>query len=256
VEEQANPAGKIPVILFEQEAEFDGVEAMIERREWMTSILADVNDRFASPTLVSIGDSLLSLPEKMEDAKSIHIKPSDKGLKADVKYLTWDSAPESKRLENEDLDRHILNKTFTPDISQEQVKGLSNLSGKALRQLMLLAGIKAERRKETHDEYASRIGSLMKAIIGNVLNVGLKAECEKLKMLHEFQEPFGEDIKDVLDNLVRTFNAGGLSLESFIEMNPVIKDPEAEKRRLKEEHGQELEEEAERARRDVFGSAG
>jgi SPP1 family phage portal protein len=254
-EEQANPAGKIPVILFEQETEFAGVEAMIERREWMTSHLADVNDRFSSPTLVAIGDQVVSLPDRMEDSKAIHIRPSESGRAADVKYLTWDSASESKRLEGEDLDRHILNKTFTPDISREQLKDLSSMSGKALKQLMFLAGIKAERRRESHDEYASRIGSLMKAIIGNVLQAGLKRECEKLRLTHTFQEPFGEDVKDVIDNLIRTYNAGGLSLESFVEMNPIIPDAEAEKNRLSEEQEKRHEEEARRARMEVFGSA-
>jgi SPP1 family phage portal protein len=255
VEEQVNPIGKIPVILFEQEAEFEGVERMIERREWMTSILADVNDRFSSPTLVTIGDSVSSLPGKMEDAKAIHITPSENGQKADVRYLTWDSASESKRLEVEDLDRLILNSSFTPDISYEQLRGLSNISGKALKLLMTLAVIKADKRKETHDEYASRIGSLVTAIIGNVLNVGLKSECEQIKLLHEFQEPFGEDIEAAIGSLIRTYNAGGLSLESFIEMNPIIKDPESEKKRIKTQHEQELKEEARRARMDVFGSA-
>jgi SPP1 family phage portal protein len=255
VDEFPNPVGKIPVILFEQEAEFEGVEHMIERREWVTSVLADVNDRFSSPTLVSIGDSLLSLPEKMEDAKSIHIKPSENGTKADVKYLTWDSASESKKLEVEDLDRNILNKSFTPDINYEQLRGLSGLSGKALKMLMTLAVIKADKRKEAHDEYVSRIGSLMTAIIGNVLNVGLRPECDRLKLLHEFQEPFGEDIEAVINNLIRTYNVGGLSLDSFIEMNPIIKDSEAEKKRIREQHEQELKEEARRARMDVFGVA-
>jgi SPP1 family phage portal protein len=255
VEEYVNPVGKIPVILFEQEAEFDGVEHMIERREWITSVLADVNDRFSSPTLVSIGDSVTSLPEKMEDAKAIHIKPSENGQKASVEYLTWDSASESKKLEVEDLDRLIFNNSFTPDISEERMHGLSNISGKALKMLMTLAVIKADKRKETHDEYASRIGSLITAIIGNVLNVGLKPECDRLKLLHEFQEPFGEDVDAVIKNLIQTHNAGGLSLESFIEMNPIVKNPEAEKKRIKEQREQELKEEAARARMDVFGSA-
>ncbi|MDR2764333.1 MAG: phage portal protein, partial [Tannerella sp.] len=180
VEEQPNPAGKIPVILFEQETEFAGVEAMIERREWMASRLSDVNDSFSDPTLVVIGDNISSLPGQEEDRKAIHIKPGENDSRVDVRYLTWDAASESRKLEGEYLDRQILGKSLTPDISQEQIKGLSNLSGKALKQLMILASIKAEMRKETHDEYASRIGSLVKAIIGNVLDVRMKAECETL----------------------------------------------------------------------------
>ena len=52
-------------------------------------------------------------------------------------------------------------------------------------------------------------------------------------MEHEFQEPFGEDIEAVLKNLISTKNAGGMSDETFIEMNPIIKDSTLEKERLK-----------------------
>ena len=256
VEEQDNSVRKIPVILLEQETEFANTEAMIERREWMISHLADVNDRFSSPTLVAISDNLMPLADKMEDSKMIHIKPSLNGERADVRYLTWDAASESKKLEGDELDRQILNKTFTPDISPDQIRNLSNLSGKALKQLMMLAVIKAEMRKETHDEYASRIASLMKAIIGNVLDIRLKAECEALTVRHEFQEPFGEDVKGVIDNLVKMYGAGGMSQETLIEMNPVIKDAELEKKRIAKEEAQAVEAEARRAKFDVFGAAG
>jgi SPP1 family phage portal protein len=246
VEEKENLVGKIPVILFEQETEFDGVEPMIERREWMTSVQADVNDRFSSPTLVAVGDRVLSLPDKMEDSKSIHIKPSEDGRQADVKYLTWNEASESKKQEREDLDRQILNKSFTPEISFEQMRGLSNISGKALKQLMLLAVIKAEKRKETHDEYASRIGSLMRSIIGNVLDIRLKSGMEKLRLGHEFQEPFPEDIEGVLKRLIESYSSGGMSLDTFVEQNPLIRDAELEKKRIEEQRARELEYEARR----------
>ncbi|MCS2679867.1 hypothetical protein NXV81_04960 [Bacteroides ovatus] len=74
-------------------------------------------------------------------------------------------------------------------------------------------------------------------------------------MEHEFQEPFGEDIEAVLKNLISTKNAGGMSDETFIEMNPIIKDSTLEKERLKAQHEQELKEEKDRYKQDVFGSA-
>jgi SPP1 family phage portal protein len=252
VEEQPNLAGKIPVILFEQETEFSGVEAMIERKEWIVSRLADVNDRFSEPTLVMIGDQIISLPDRMEDSKAMHIKPGEQGNKADVKYLTWDAASESKKQEGDELDRLILTKSFTPKISYEQISGLTNMSGKALKQLMILANIKAEKRKESHDEYASRIGSLLKAIIGNVLDVRLKAQMEKLVIRHEFQEPFAEDVEGVIRNLIDTYNAGGISLESFVEQNPVVRNSEVEKKRLAEEAEAEARAEEARSRLDLF----
>jgi SPP1 family phage portal protein len=254
VEEQLNVAGKIPVILFEQEPEWDQVELMIERRDWMVSRLADVNDRFSDPTLVTIGDKVLSLPDKQEESKAIHIKPED-GRQADVRYLTWDAASESKKLEGQELDTQILNKSFTPNISFEQLVGLSNVSGKALKQMMILGTIKAEKRKETHDEYISRVGSLMRSLIGNVLDVRLKGEIERLSLVHEFQEPFAEDIQEMLSGLIQTYNAGGMSLDTFVELNPLIRDAEAEKKRLIAEQQAAEAEAAARAKMDLFGSA-
>ena len=74
-------------------------------------------------------------------------------------------------------------------------------------------------------------------------------------MEHEFQEPFGEDIEAVLKNLISTKNAGGMSDETFIEMNRIIKDANLEKERLRTQHEQELQEEKDRYKQDIFGSA-
>lgn len=255
-EEEINVAKKIPAILFEQEPECAGVEPMINRKEWMVSRRADVNDRFSDPALVADSDIVNSLPEKGEDSKLFILKPSSDGAKKpEMKYLTWDNAPENQKQESEELDDKIHRLSFTPKIDLDTMKGLSNVSAKALKQLMLLADIKASKHKEKHDEYADRIASLFIAIIGNVLDISLRSECDNLVVEHEFQEPFGEDIEVVLKNLISTKNAGGMSEETFIEMNPIIKDATLEKERLKAEHEQSLAEEKDRYKQDVFGNA-
>ncbi len=71
---------------------------------------------------------------------------------------------------------------------------------------MMLADIKASKHKEIHDELLSRTSSLITSIIGNVLDVHLKGECENLKIGHEFQEPFGDDIADALDNIIKSID--------------------------------------------------
>ena len=83
-----------------------------------------------------------------------------------IDYLTWNEASESKKNEYERLDAHILSKSFTPKIDFDNMKSLGNLSAKAIRKVMLLAVIKAERHKEKHDEYMNRHASLMCAIMG------------------------------------------------------------------------------------------
>ena len=256
VEEEINLPGKLPLILFEQEPECTGVEPMINRKEWTVSRTADVNDRFSDPALVADASIVNSLPEQGETSKLFILKANGDGSKKpEIKYLTWDNAPESKKLESEELDEKILRFSFTPKIDFDATKGLSQISGKALNQLMLLANIKASKHKERHDEYADRIVSLCAAIIGNVLNIALKEECSRLVVEHEFQEPFGDDIEAAISNLVKMYNAGGMSLETLIEKNPLIEDTEAEKLRIAKEHEADLLEEKERNKLDVFNTA-
>lgn len=125
---------------------------------------------------------------------------------------------------------------------------MSNLSGKALRTVMLLADIKAAKHKETHDELLSRTSSLITAIIGNVLDVHLKTECENLKIGHEFQEPFGDDIAEALENIIKSLDGGIMATETGVELNPLVKDKKLEMERLKAE-----EEERAQKQQQIFG---
>lgn len=84
-------------------------------------------------------------------------------------------------------------------------------------------------------------------IIGNVLNVALKAECAKMKITHEFQDPFGEDIAEAIDCLVKAVDGGIQSRESAVEQSPLTKDPNTELEWLKKE-----QEEAAAEQRDIF----
>lgn len=248
VKEEQNPIGKIPVILFQQDKEWKGVEPLIEREEYIGSTTADTNDYFSNPIFMVNHDVVKSMPEKDQDGKTILTKGIDDISKA-AKYLTWDAAPENKKQEIDWLQKHILSKTFTPNIDFDSMKGLSNVSGKALKQMMLLADIKASMHKETHDELLDRIGNIFIAIVGNVLNIRLKKECNDLMLGHEFQEPFGEDIAEVIENLAKAKDSDLLSTEGAIERNPLVKDKDLELKRMKQES-----EEAVQRQRNIFGT--
>lgn len=249
VVEELNPIGKIPVILFQQDKEWKGVEPLIEREEYIGSRTADTNDYFADPMFIVDTDIIKNMPDKNDENKTLISKGKDDVSKA-AHYLTWDSAPESKQKEIEWLQKHILTKTFTPNIDFESMKGLSNVSGKALKQMMLLADIKAQRHKEVHDELLDRTGNLFIAIIGNVLNIALRGECNNLVVGHEFQEPFGEDIKETIENIAKAKDAEMLSTEGAIELNPLVKDKEQELKRIEKENA-----EAAQRQRDIFGAS-
>lgn len=243
-----NPVGKIPVLLLEQEPEAADVQPMIDRVEKMESVDADVNDRFANPAMVATADILNSLPKAEEEAKLFILKNG-----GDVRYLTWDQASESKKNQFERLDKHILSKSFTPNIDFDNMKGLGNMSAKAIRKVMLLAVIKAERHKEKHDNYMNRHVSLMKAIMGNVLDYVHKAQYDALDIGHEFQEPFGEDVSETLADISKQYNDGAMSRETYVEMSYLVKDARTEMERIKQEESERMEQQMTLNRMDVFG---
>ncbi len=235
VDVRENLVGKIPIILFRQQKEWAGVEPLIEREEYIASHAADTNDYFADPILIASADVIRGLPEKQEAGKMFITNDTDGGVDKALKYITWDSAPASRQAEVEWLQSQILSKTFTPDIKLDTLKSLGNLSGKALRTVMLLADIKAGRNKETYDEMLDRTASLLTTIIGNVLDVSLKTQCEKLRIKHVWQEPFGEDVAEALDNIIKAVDGNILSEESAIGLNPLVSDTISEKQRLEDE---------------------
>lgn len=242
-----NPVGKIPVLLFEQEPEHSDVQPMIEKVENSESVEADVIDRFANPTMVATAEILNALPKQEDEAKLLVLKNG-----GNVSYLTWNEASESKKNQFERMDKHILSKSFTPNIDFDNMKSLGNLSAKAIRKVMLLAVIKAEKHKEKHDGYMSRHASLMIAIMGNVLDYVHKAEFDALNLGHEFQEPFGDDVSDMLADISKQFNDGALSRETYVELSYLVKDAQAEIKRIKQEQAENMEQQMALQRMDAF----
>lgn len=250
VTEEQNPVGKIPIILFQQEKEWAGTEKMLYRLESVASRTADTNDYFADPIAVMDADVIKNMPEKQAANKLLIAKGiRDGGVDKVAKYLTWDNAPQSKKDEVEWLENKIHTMSFTPNISFETLKSVSQLSAKALKTVMLLADIKASKRKESHDELLDRTASLIAAIIGNVLDVSLADECRRLVVEHEFQEPFGEDVAEALSNIVKAYDAGIMSMETAVVTNPLIKDGHAEFQKVEKE----ADERAER-QKDLFSA--
>lgn len=249
VVKEKNPIGKIPIILFEQDVEWNGVQYLINREETIGSRTADTNDYFSDPLFFISADLVNKMPGKEDENKTFMFKGSVEGARDKAFFLTWDSASESKQQEINWLQKHILSKSFTPNIDFEQMKGLSNVSGKALKQMMLLADIKASRHKEKHDEYLTRASSLILSIIGNVLDVSLKSECDNCKISHEFQDPFGEDIAGMLDNLIKSKDADILSAETAISLNPYVKDKDYEIDKIKTQTAESAQ-----LQRDLFGT--
>lgn len=249
ITEEANMIGKIGMIIFRQEEEHHGAQPLIERVEHKRSRTADTNDYLEDPILMLHGDIIKNLPEKKEAAKTLVIKGDDISVNDAAKYLTYDQASEAKKEETDFLDDAIMNLTFTPKITLDTMRQISQMSAKAMRTVLLLGYIKADRRKDTWDEMMDRTASLIKAIVGNVLDVSLAKQCNMMEIEHQWQEPFGDDITEQLQNVATAFGAGIMSEETAIEQNPLVKDKELEKERLRKE-----QEERQKIQNDIFGS--
>ena len=243
---EPNPIGKIPLIIFQQRKEWDGATNLIKREEYLGSHTADTNDYFADPYFVVNADIVKNMPKKGEEGKLLITKGDVQSISNVAGYVTWDNAPESKKEEIAWLQKHIMTKTFTPDL--ESLKSISNVSYKTLRVMLMLAYIKADKTKEKHDELLDRTASLVLSIIGNVLDVSLKGECAKAMIQHQFQEPFAEDLTETLERIIKARDADIMSEETSVEQNPLVEDHNREKDRLAKE-----KEERSMVQRDIFG---
>jgi SPP1 family phage portal protein len=189
--------GKIPVVYGKQDfVEWGDVQGLIDRLETLLSNFADTNDYHASPKVVVKGD-VLGFAQKGESGAILQLE----GEHADAKYLSWEHAPESVKLEIETLLRMIYAITQTPDISFDSVKGLGAISGVALKLLFLDAHLKVQDKIEIFDDYLQRRLSVIQAYIAQ-FNTGLKAACESLIIEPEIVPYMIEDEKAKVDLLL------------------------------------------------------
>lgn len=168
--------GKIPVVFGSQEqVEWQDVQILIERLETLMSNFADTNDYHASPKIFVKGE-LTGFSKKGETGAVLQ---GDEN--SDAKYLAWENAPESVKLEIETLLKMIYTITQTPDISFDAVKGIGAVSGIALKLLFMDAHLKVADHQEVFDEYLQRRLNVIKAFIGK-FNVQLADAAENLQV--------------------------------------------------------------------------
>lgn len=128
--------GKIPVIYFFQtKAQWADVQALIERLETLGSDHAEINAKNAEPILAISGKV-----ESTDNAeRTVQLENG-----ADVKYVTWDNAPQSVKLERENLLEDIFTYSQTPKLSLSQLIGLHSISGVALDRILINSHLNAK----------------------------------------------------------------------------------------------------------------
>lgn len=234
---EVNVIGKIPVIYATQETtEWQDVQHLIEELETTLSNFGDTNAYHASPKVLVKGE-IKSFAKKGDPASIINL---DKD--ADASYLTWNSAPDSIKLEIDTLLRLIYTISQTPDISFDAIKSLgSSISGEAMERLLLDALLKVDDKKEILEEFLDRRTSLLCAMVGYYSN--LRGTAEQITIENEIRA-FNVSDKTQSLNRIKSITGGkplvsqktGIGLVA--EIYPAI-NAEDEAKMLKEEEERE-----------------
>lgn len=233
-----NPTGKINVIYYQQPKEWDGAEQRIARDEEVDSKAGDTNNYFADPIAKVTADILESMPKGEDTGKLVKMM----GKESVFEYVEPPTSSEMKDGEKKVLRESIHQDTFTPDFSFEAMIGRGDLSGDAIKRAMILGYIKRDNRLETYDELVDREKNLILSIMMNVTHIQLRDKLSKLKLEHDFAEPFDEDKYTEWSAIGKAFTDGIISLETAVKLigvaNPVeeIEKIKAEKQSALEEY--------------------
>ena len=191
-----NVIEKIPVVYASQEeTEWEDVKSDIERLELLFSRHAEINDYHASPLLFITGN-VSSLPQAGEANKAMMGDPG-----SDAKVISWESAPESVKLEIETRLENIHKFTKTPDLFR-QVKGLSQISGIMLKMLFMDAHLKVMEKNEIWDDYFQRRFNILKSYVGKLLNTKLADAANKLELEPVIKPFMIQDTKEWVETLM------------------------------------------------------
>lgn len=231
-----NPTGKINVIYYRQNTEWHGAKARINRDESVDSKTADINEYFADPQAAATADVIQNLADPETIGKIVKLTGPDSRFE----YINPPTASDMKEGEKKVLKESILQDTFTPDFSYENLQGMGTLSGEALRRALILGFIKRANSEEVYDIAVDREANLILAIMTNITHPELKDELLNLNLQHTFAEPFNEDADKKITIIGTAYQTGVISLEQAVHILGLCSDPAIEIKRIKKAKQQEL----------------
>jgi SPP1 family phage portal protein len=225
---EKNIIGKIPVIYYSQELpEWYDVQEMIDRLEKSLSNHADTNDYHGSP-MIKVKGTVKGFAKKGESGKILELEEG-----ADAEYMGWPLAPESVKMEQENLINQIYALTDTPNISFEQMKSLGTFSGIALKMLFLGAHLKAADHEENFGESIQRRINYVKAAMG-IINVSME-KVIPLNIEPKFTYFLPKNDLELIELLSTASGERSLSQKTAVQLNPLVHDADAELIQIKAE---------------------
>lgn len=150
--------GKIPIVFgWQMHPEYRNATAAIARLETLLSNHAEINDYHSGPKIfLKNADSITGFGSKGSASMVLQGKGE-----ADAKYLTWDFAVESVKLEIDTLLSTIYNLTSTPNINFENIKGLGAMSGVSIKLLFMDAHLAVKDKESVLLDMEQRRNSIV-----------------------------------------------------------------------------------------------
>ena len=209
------------------------MQPLIDRLEKLLSNFGETNDYHASPKIFVNGK--IKGWSKKGEAGAIIEGEKD----AEAKYLSWDHAPESVKLELDTLLRLIYSLTQTPDVSFDSVKGIGNVTGIALKLLFMDAHLKVFDKAELFGEGFQRRNSVVGSYVGK-MDTTYEGTSEDLYIESVFT-PYMIDTKSewVQTLMQATGGKAILSQEKGTELSGLTQDPAEDYKRIRKETEEE-----------------
>jgi hypothetical protein len=234
--------GKIPVIYYAQERpEWADVQSEITRLETVLSNFADTNDYNGSPILVSKG-VIKGFSAKGERGKVLELDGKD----SDIKYVTWEQAPVSIKLEIDSLVDFIFTCSQTPNITVKEMSGIGAApSGAAFDRVLMDPHLAAQDKLDgAYGEGAQRELSFLKSAC-IAINKPLES-AKNMSISPKFTLFRIDDRREAIDDSIVALAGGVASIETAVAMAGLTDDPKAEIKLIKaaaDTLGREIEEE-------------
>ncbi|OHT44431.1 phage portal protein [Flavobacterium tructae] len=230
---------RIPIVYVEQEEpEWFIVRELIDRYETTLSKLGGSNDYTAYPLLQIFGE-VNSFPEKDDSGKVLQfpIKVDDDGkqIHGKAEFLTADNSAESAKLEFDSVKDLIYSISHTPDLSFNNLKGMGDISGVALKLMFLDAVIKSTMNEGDNRTMIERILNIITSGVVKTTNTNLVKFSEALFYEIVFNSIIPDDVKTATEIITSLKAAGLLSTTTAIKLIDMVENPEDELKLIQEE---------------------
>jgi SPP1 family phage portal protein len=215
-------SGKIHVVYHKIDyPDWWDVESAIERFEELASNHGDINDYNGSPMTFVTGE-ITGFAQKGDRGK---LFTGTKDAKMEV--ISWDHAPESIKMEKEDLRRLIFEGTQTPDISFDALKTIGDIAEATMRLMFIDAHMKAVSNWEVFGIGVQRRNNIVQGIICNIVDTTLTDEGKKFILRPEVEPYLPKNVKEMVEMAVQA-KAAGLSQKTIYENVPWVKNADDE----------------------------